>query len=563
MNKRKFVEIANSVSKRIKCVPKNRPFVSGTAIRNYLLKDPVVDWLNLPSLSTKTKPIFKKTEYESPLMTEGNRFENEVVENLKKRMPVVSVSSQITEETCLKTIDLMKRGCPIIHSAPIQDDELGFRGVVDLLVRDDFIEKFTNQPTPENKNPTTHYYVVVDIKFCTLSLLSNGETLCNQIKFKPYKGQLWIYNECIARIQNYKPNFAYLLGRRWAFRNNSVQVTGNGYTRLGKVDFESSDVKEFKDAVDWVRDVRVNGYKWMTNPPSRKELYPNMCNDSGKWEVKKRELAQHLGEITNIWQCGVKHRLNAHSKNVQSWRDERCTSEVLGFSKTSVYGNIVDEILNTNRTGLNKATINPKKVKNELFNWRRNENEMFVDFETFVDTRIHNSEMRIFMIGVWYNEQYREFSLNSDTDWDEKTIIDEFLNFWRESDCPKIWYWSAEKKIWANRKRRLGNKIEWFIPKNLWCDLSKIFIKEPVTVSGSLNFKLKNIANALYSHGKISTKLESECCDGFNAAIIAKEIYTTVKTEPRLHPKIRDIALYNRFDVKVLSEILTFLRKEK
>lgn len=60
MNKRKFVEITNAVSKRIKYVPKNRPFVSGTAIRNYLLKDPVVDWLNLPSLSTKTKPIFKK-----------------------------------------------------------------------------------------------------------------------------------------------------------------------------------------------------------------------------------------------------------------------------------------------------------------------------------------------------------------------------------------------------------------------------------------------------------------------------------------------------------------------
>jgi len=64
------------------------------------------------------------------------------------------------------------------------------------------------------------------------------------------------------------------------------------------------------------RDVRNNGVKWNVNPPSRDELYPNMCRDNVKWSSTKRTMAENLGEITSVWMCGVKNRAKAFENGV-------------------------------------------------------------------------------------------------------------------------------------------------------------------------------------------------------------------------------------------------------
>ena len=54
-------------------------------------------------------------------MNRGVEFESELVKYINiHRVPVVSVSEYITDESVSKTKDLMFQGVPLIHSAPVR-----------------------------------------------------------------------------------------------------------------------------------------------------------------------------------------------------------------------------------------------------------------------------------------------------------------------------------------------------------------------------------------------------------------------------------------------------------
>ena len=61
----------------------------------------------------------------------------------------------------------------------------------------------------------------------------------------------------------------------------------------------------------------------------------------------------------------------------------------------------------------------------------------------------------------------------------------------------------------------------------------------------------------------ISAKIESECNNGMTAMISAFKCYNSSNesTEIENSDVMKDIGKYNEFDVKVLSEILYYLRK--
>jgi hypothetical protein len=145
------------------------------------------------------------------------------------------------------------------------------------------------------------------------------------------------------------------------------------------IDFIDKDrdiISKTENGIKWVRNVYNNGNEWKLFPPSRPELYPNLCIDSGKWNDYKKEIAYKLGDISLLWNCGVKHRDNAIKNGVASWRDVKCNSELLGLKGN--IGKIVDRMItvNTQHTEL----IYPTTIKNKKL--IRNQNELFVDFET-------------------------------------------------------------------------------------------------------------------------------------------------------------------------------------
>lgn len=598
--KRAFINVAdNTRSKKPRLEnsfifkKKNRIMVSATHVYSYMMRDSLVDWLKLSSrCGTRKSPAYTKaggfTEF---IMNKGVEFECELIKYINNnRVPVISVSEYITPDSLRKTKELMKQGVPIIHSAPVKNPYNNTQGIIDLLVRSDYIANLVDED-PLTKDEKTisapkldesYHYIVIDIKFSTLPLRSDGLHLLNSGSYPAYKAQCLIYTEAVGYIQGYTAPYAFIMGRRWRYTKGGV--INRNYTclnKLGKISYNSVDSDyniRTKDAIKWVRDVKRNGKTWKVNPPSRVELYPNMCIDSGEWNSEKKKIADNIGEMTSIWYVGMKHRNIAIDRGIKSWRDKRCTAKAMGLN--GVRAPIIDSIMGINRQ--TKDKIWPSVIKNNMYNWKKKGCELFVDFETISDIfadfnhlpNQYSTDM-IFMIGVGWVEKgkwtFINFICNEATYDEEYRIMNEFAQFVTDRDNPKMYNWVAESQIWNSAECRqfdiacdkqdeeLKNHIsDWQIDN--WADLHNVFKTEPIVLKDCYKFGLKPIAKAMRKHKMISANIESECNNGMTAMVNAWNCYKK-SNNPATSDMMKDIAKYNEFDCKVLWEILSYLRE--
>lgn len=533
--------------------PEKNLWVSATDTYNYLCKDSLVDYLKF--MEQKNRSITREKnidDFSYFIQEQGRNFENKVVNILKNKFNLETVSEIINTENCEKVKELMKKKVQIIHSAPFLNEKNKTKGVIDLLVHSSVLPTLTNTFFPVN---LPDCYVVIDIKFSTLPLRADGKHLLNSGHYTAYKGQLWIYTQALENLQNYIPKIAFILGRRWCYTNKGIKYSSLSCTdRLGYIDFTDIDreiIQQTDKAISWIRDLRENAENWSISPPSRPELYPNLCITSGKYDSIKKELSDKINEITKIWYCGHKNREYCFSEGITSWKDERCNSKTLRI--TGERGKIIDEILNINRSDKNK--ILPLKITSNLYDWKNKNNEAFVDFETFLDvfdvTDSQKKSNGIFMIGIWYNNEYRDFTVKNLTHEEEYRICTEFYEYIREIGNPRLWFWYAEENIWTSAQDRFEK--EWNLN---WTDLSKIFRNEPIVIKNCFSYGLKEVSQAMREHGFITEKIESKCNNGLMAAVKAWRDLNENKQVPN------DIKLYNKFDVKVLWEIINYLREK-
>ena len=290
-----------------------------------------------------------------------------------------------------------------------------------------------------------------------------------------------------------------------------------------------------------------------------------MSADSGEWSLTKKNISKNLGEITMIWQCGLKHREIAFKNGVKSWKDPRCNSQTLGFNN-SKYGRIVDKIIHINRDAT--VPILPQIIQQNTGNWKtRTRNEMFVDFETFSDIcqSVENIPVQedfniIFMIGIGWREHgnwnYTSFICDQINESEEKRIMNNFFNFYQRKGKPSIYHWHAEENIWnkAVKKYRADN-----LNINNWIDLCDLFRSEPITIKDCFGFGLKEIVKNMRNHGLIDTQMDSECTNGMMAMIKAWNCYANF-SNPSRSPIMKDIEKYNEFDCKSLYDIINYIR---
>jgi hypothetical protein len=567
-----------------------------------MIKDSIVDWFKLYR-GKEIKNGFRKNQlsqidFNDFIMNRGIEFETKLTEYIhNNKLAVVTVSEYITDKSIKKTKELMRQGVPLIHSAPVKNSKNNTQGIIDLLIRNDYIPQLVNNcPIIENgkatKLGTDYHYVVIDIKFSTLPLRSDGIHLLNSGSYPAYKAQTWIYTQAIGQIQGFTPRYAYILGRRWKYISKEIKYNSyNCIDKLGVIDFLEVD-KDYKlltlKAIKWARDVRNYGNKWTLSPPSRIELYPNMCKDSGKWQSEKKKLAEELGEITSIWHCGINHRDNAMKNNIVSWRDINCTAKNMNMKMDGVRAPIIDKILNINRQNI--ILIEPKIIKSNILQWKNTVNEIFVDFETISDIFSPFSELptqrhtdMIFMIGIYWNNilnntdnwEYKNFVCKYGTLDEEYRIMNEFNMFLKQQNYPKMWYWHAEDIMWKHaenrqfdleysqtdiKDKRCNISDNWKVSN--WFDMCKIFIDEPIVIKDCFKFGLKCISSAMKKHGMIKTEMDSICKSGMTACIQAWKMYEDNKDNENIENciEMKDISKYNKFDVEVLYDIINYLR---
>lgn len=547
----------------------NHITVSASHLYNYMNNDHLVDWLRL-----YRKEAYCKDEFTDYICNKGNEFEQKLIEYIHtNKVEVQFVSKFITDETCEQTINLMMQGVPLLFSAPVKNTINNTQGIIDILLRSDYLCRLvdilpmdsTYEPSLKAPNLRGDYhYVVIDIKFSSLKLRSDGKHLLNVCKQPAYKAQVKIYTDAVGIIQGYTCPYGFIMGRKYIYSGGKERTESNCLHTLGIIDYSSIDkdyIYSTQKAVDWVRMVKGEGHLWTLSPPSRTELYPNMCCDSGPWMNEKRRIADELKEITLVWNCTTKNRnFGIHTSGVFSWDDINCSSTSLNLYQN--YRPVVDSILSINR----ESTINilPHHIQMNSFNWKTRGKEVFVDFETISDifadisVPVQNETEIIFLIGVGIINsegefEYKKFICNDLTKQEENRIMDEFTDFMVQMDFPKIYFWSAEPSIWKRAEIR-NNRSNLNLT---WCDLYYLFKTEPIVVRGCLDFSLKSIAKAMKSHGMISTSLEGNSTSSGISAMMNSWKYYKVSRDEEL---MNDVILYNHFDCKVLYEILQYIR---
>lgn len=562
------------------------PWVSPSKLRNYMLKDALSDWYSKhESHHNFSNQKFDKVSNFKKQM--GIRFERKVFDFLIQReLGIEMVSTHYSRDNVKITENLMKQGVPFLYQASLCNPYNRTYGVADLLVRSDYLDQLVTicplseqeKIIPARKLGTPYHYVVVDIKASNLTLNSDGKHLRNSGSFPAFKAQLWIYNRALGHLQGYHPRCAYVLGRSWKYTKGGETFQGsNCLDRLGTIDFFGWDqkyIEETRKATYWYRDLLRNGHKMDPKNPCRDELRPNMCVDSGIWNKRKKELAESAGDITLLYYCGIKHRKQADSQGIKSFRDPACCSEAIGMNGKRA--KLIDSIIDINRQ--DQDLIRPGTIRNDLFNWKNgNVNEFFVDFEVFNDIFDSFDELphkkrtdMIFLIGVGYIDngiwQYKNFRCERPTLEEEYRIMQEFMDFINLKNHPKLWFWHAEVNFWRRYAQRqadritsskffddIVNSLDW---KWYWADLKKVFEKTPITIKGCYKFKLKEIASQMVKHRMITTKLDTNCQNGFEAMVEAWEYY---KGAPGSN--MDDIVKYNEWDCKVLWDMLRYLRE--
>jgi hypothetical protein len=399
-----------------------------------MINDPINDWYSLSK--SHNKSLFNEL-----LSKQGLKFEKMVVRDLSKKfnLRIPTVSYNVDNKNVKKTRQYMAEGHPIIHSAPLSNSYNRTRGVADLLVRSDWVNRIFETPYIDTKKnqgcdfSDSWYYVVIDIKYSTLPLTSDGIHLQNTQSIKYAKSQVYVYNEALGRLQGFTPEKAFILGRRYKYTKNNNQFVGNSfYEKLGVVDITNKDswvVQEAKHAIEWQNTYKKYKNKWKLIPqPSVKQLYPNMCNKNSLFQSEKKELAKHLNDITQVWNCTTKHRDILLQHNITSILDERCTPELLGFKGNRKI--IINSILNIQRQ--NTHAILPEKCVDVPY---PSSNEFFVDFETIpdiltdeLDSPICRRKSYIFLIGVGFINnrkewEYRQFTMKKLTLSEELRVL--------------------------------------------------------------------------------------------------------------------------------------------
>jgi len=579
---------------------------SASSVHNYLLNDPILDYFkfNSSNFSGSNDSNFEGS-FLKYILNKGTIFENNVISLIKQKLSendFVKVAQDFTDiRNPLKfkeTIDLMSEGIPVIYQGVLHDYENKVYGSPDLIIRSDFINKIMDEKCivdVPDKEYEGFIYKIIDIKFNTLKLRADGIHLLNTGRTKCNKGQIIIYNNMLSKILKYNNRYCYILGRGYTYYKNGSSFKNNScFSKLGHIDTIKIDEpyhEKIDNALSWITDVKKNHNSYILRPPSRKELYPNMCNTYDMpYHNLKKQLASEIKEITLLWNVGVEHRENAHEKGIFKYDDPLLSTDILktgSGKKTNVIGEMLS-LLHSNKL------MNKNKIENDYeFNiFKKCPLEFYIDFETinnivddFTELPKISIEVLVFMIGL-YSVQIDEFgneicqnftftAKNLDRNSEKQifkemyetiaTLIKESNININSDDDINFYHWShAEPSIFKNILDRYSEislkNCDFYLN---FCDICKIFQSEPILFKGIFDFSLKSISKFMMQNSMIDSEYNySDITCGLEAMILAYNAYKQLPNNSLITDNeiIKKIINYNKIDCILIYKIVTFLR---
>jgi hypothetical protein len=579
--------------------------------RNWILGDPLLDWLHLHGADAGLvrddlrAGYDQRTDFRRLVRERGIAFEAGVMGLLRERAETTVIATERGDARSLEkaeaTMAAMRAGTPVIAQAVLRNPANRTYGVADLLVRSDVLASWFPEAlsfddaavgAPGSGQGGCHYRVI-DIKFHTFDLTADGHVGLGADQLA-YAGQVWLYNEALGRLQGYTPPAAYLLGRTWQHGDER----GEGcLERLARVDHDrwvahrDSTLGDIVGgAIEWMRRVRENGARWQVLPePSVPELYPHARNtEDAPWHAAKREIAEALEELTLLPAMNPSRRAGAHAAGIRRWSDAAASAGTLGVT-SEAFAARLDAVLAANRSPA--PTVVPEHIGFADPAWRAIPPlELFVDFETVSNLADDMTSLpalggqpQIVQIGCGHQSPsgewcFRQWTVDMLSVVEEGQIVTEWIEHMRVLSAERattlsdsrICHWSAAEPVNLetayNAARTRHPDAGW--PTELpWFDvLERVVRAEPVAVTGAFNFGLKAIAKAMHAAGFIESSWGDGPTDGlgamvglWSAAAEARERGIPLSA----HELVVEIAAYNEVDCRVMSEVLAWLRENR
>ena len=528
-------------------------WVSATKLRGYLLKNTLGDWLDLYGEANGFERDAADPTYDERLdffrfvMDQGVRFERAVVAHLAEGNDFVRIAESGLDSQDLdkakETLAALAGGREIVHQGVLWNPESRTFGAPDFLIRSDVFDRLFpdhldegegEQPAPELDR--SWHYLVVDAKFTKIRLgKARKDLLSKGFSTPAYKGQLFVYNAALGRLQGYPPPRAFLLGRgyehRYTRKKQKFELRSDDATeRLGQVPMDEGLGEQTAEAGEWIRRLRREGRGWSPLPePSVPELQPR--NSDAPWRNAIQGIARQRREATLPDTPG--------------------------------------------------PVLQPERVGAEEEHWRhRTPLEFFVDFETVNDLNDDFSAFpkaggraMIFMIGCGHIEdgawKFRCFIAERLDAPSEVRIVEAWLGHMQELsrrsrvEEPRIFHWSDAEPSWLKSAR--GRHPGEALPDPNWFDLYKrVFNEEPIAVRGAHDLGLKSVAKALHSERLIETSWGDSRVDGQGAMVGAwrcDEEAGRAGVHLEATELMQEILEYNEVDCRVMEEILNYLRE--
>ena len=568
-------------------------WVTASNTRNFMIDDPILDYLKNNNNSNKRKRSdFQSETFLDHIFKNGNNFEIDIIDHIKTKINIDRDFIEIGKsyearnlQNYLKTIEAMKKGIPVIYQPVLWNATNKTFGCADLIIKSSFAHNLFSSYQKYNES-FDYLYEVYDIKWSNLKLNYDSDYLTDELSVKPYKAQLWIYTEALNKMQKTIFNNksiatrGFLIGKSyWSEKVINKKSMSNIYShpfqKLAIVDFENSNedsnIEKTKQAIKWIKDIK-NNKNLCLDPPNDPRLYPNMKNtQDNEFHSIKKQLAEKNKDLTLLYLVGKSARDLALENNIYTYDDPRLSSTILGFSPESKRAKLLDGILDVNFKKNDIISFN--KLTN-YGNWQNASIKCYVDIETINSSLYQNLSFNkhnyIFMIGlgIVINNKwsFHVFTVNDLTLDEEFRILFEFENKINElytlntiEEIP-IFNWSNYENINLKPYINISSKFIFY-------DMCKWFQTDEIFVKGAYDFKLKSVVNALHKLGQtdICWSNNSSIYNGLDAMHMAIKHYTS-KSNTSYNNKtnnelIKNIEYYNEIDCKSMWEIHNVLQK--
>lgn len=240
---------------------------------------------------------------------------------------------------------------------------------------------------------------------------------------------------------------------------------------------------------------------------------------------------QNNENISKIKWCKKRALECAFSHGIYTWEDPRLSAELMQIAPKKIKQ--VNNFINANRN-------------NEIFDVSYN----FEGTELFLD--IENTNEHIFMIGVYFNNQFYQWTADSLNDEEELRILMEYNEFINRHCPERIYIWSRHEILKFNEKQK---KYNITIKTDNFFDFCEHLDINNYAIPGLFCHTLKAVGKLFYQNGYINTIWGDDVLNGKDAMDQSIKSY---KKGWSLEP----IKNYNYVDVKVMEEIINFFKKK-